>query len=459
MTVTTKKHKVYQYIGHEREILYIGLSKNLGNRDKAHSADKPWYSDEVCDFKLLGSFDSRKEALEFEKQQIQLQRPKYNVTHNTDKPASVSKNVRIKKAKKRVNFVRKPIFIPIELLDEALSKETIRRWENKRLIVDVSGSITTLKHREILDVIFSKFEGKEFSGGCTEYSFTLHELEAHLENTNFFSRYGVGSEVDTKWFDEILSDLTSVYLSYTKKGDEVSSRCRVYPVSTKLINDIVRQTLSPTNKAYTIGFNRFYLEHIEQELKPTLFSSLANQAVAGNMNPQKPFKSEEYELLGMDTWDFDKPIYKVTCSEENLVSNDRIIQELMNCISLIMETGGEIELIDISNEPVIYLTSNQVNHKPLIDNLRELMSYQIKIDGMSFNPIQGISIEEESVKFFTPQYLELENENYKEISSCISKKKLNEFIELLNSFVSVEENNWFGPQKISIDEPRYQTLD
>lgn len=71
---------VYWLRGDRTEILYIGIAADIGRRISQHAKTKPWWSD-VCTITVMDC-DSRAEALELERYEIERLHPHYNVTHN-----------------------------------------------------------------------------------------------------------------------------------------------------------------------------------------------------------------------------------------------------------------------------------------------------------------------------------------------------------------------------------------
>jgi predicted GIY-YIG superfamily endonuclease len=73
---------LYRFFATDGALLYIGISLNPGHRWKQHQADKPWWT-EVATI-TVEHHDSRQSVAEAERMAIKAERPRYNMTHNTD---------------------------------------------------------------------------------------------------------------------------------------------------------------------------------------------------------------------------------------------------------------------------------------------------------------------------------------------------------------------------------------
>lgn len=75
-----KSQALYRFFGTDGELLYIGITNDPGARWRAHSGDKPWWT-EVA-HTTIEHFASRKEVEAAEVIAIKAEHPKYNVEHN-----------------------------------------------------------------------------------------------------------------------------------------------------------------------------------------------------------------------------------------------------------------------------------------------------------------------------------------------------------------------------------------
>lgn len=75
-----KGNVVYRFFNSRGQLLYVGVTKNLGARCSNHCT-KPWWP-EVAFVSIDNMFKSRKQAEFFEKQAIEREHPVYNCMHN-----------------------------------------------------------------------------------------------------------------------------------------------------------------------------------------------------------------------------------------------------------------------------------------------------------------------------------------------------------------------------------------
>lgn len=82
MTIQADQHHaLYRFYDASGELLYVGITADLGARWKAHSKDKPWWA-EVATCRVQ-HFGSRQEVLQAERDAIVRERPLHNVVHNS----------------------------------------------------------------------------------------------------------------------------------------------------------------------------------------------------------------------------------------------------------------------------------------------------------------------------------------------------------------------------------------
>jgi len=76
----SETHALYRFFNHDGQLLYVGITLNLGSRLTKHRDDKPWWA-EVARV-MVAQFDSREEVLAAEKVAIRTEQPKYNIQYN-----------------------------------------------------------------------------------------------------------------------------------------------------------------------------------------------------------------------------------------------------------------------------------------------------------------------------------------------------------------------------------------
>lgn len=71
---------LYRLHDHDGELLYVGITDDLGRRWHDHAKDKPWWPEVAS--KSIEWLPSRRRALAAEATTIRAERPRYNVQHN-----------------------------------------------------------------------------------------------------------------------------------------------------------------------------------------------------------------------------------------------------------------------------------------------------------------------------------------------------------------------------------------
>lgn len=78
--MSTSPQALYRFFDEAGDLLYVGVTADLGGRWKAHSKDKPWWSDvRSC---TVEPHPDRAAVLAAERSAIESERPRYNVVHN-----------------------------------------------------------------------------------------------------------------------------------------------------------------------------------------------------------------------------------------------------------------------------------------------------------------------------------------------------------------------------------------
>ena len=73
------KQYLYRHFNADGELLYVGITNNLGKRIKDHSKLSAWFED-IGNI-TVEKFDTREEVLERERQAIISEKAKYNIQH------------------------------------------------------------------------------------------------------------------------------------------------------------------------------------------------------------------------------------------------------------------------------------------------------------------------------------------------------------------------------------------
>lgn len=80
MTSKLVPQTLYRFFDKGDELLYIGLTADVGRRVAQHRDGRPWWVEVVRI--TLEQFPDRRSVIEAERNAIKTERPKYNVTHN-----------------------------------------------------------------------------------------------------------------------------------------------------------------------------------------------------------------------------------------------------------------------------------------------------------------------------------------------------------------------------------------
>ncbi len=87
-------HALYRFFAADGTLLYIGLTMNPGTRWKAHSKDKPWWT-EVANV-TVEVYPDRRSVEAAEVSAIKSEKPKYNIAHRIGaQPTQPSRSVRV----------------------------------------------------------------------------------------------------------------------------------------------------------------------------------------------------------------------------------------------------------------------------------------------------------------------------------------------------------------------------
>jgi predicted GIY-YIG superfamily endonuclease len=80
------EHALYRFYGINDELLYIGITANIGSRLKQHSKAKPWWTD--VHHITLEHYEDRAKVLAAETAAIIAERPRHNIVYNRNRPAT-----------------------------------------------------------------------------------------------------------------------------------------------------------------------------------------------------------------------------------------------------------------------------------------------------------------------------------------------------------------------------------
>lgn len=86
MTVdtATERTALYRFFDASGSLLYVGITKNFGQRWLSHAKKKPWWPE--AQRHTAEWFDTRREAEAAEKQAVVTETPKYNLVHKPRPP-------------------------------------------------------------------------------------------------------------------------------------------------------------------------------------------------------------------------------------------------------------------------------------------------------------------------------------------------------------------------------------
>jgi predicted GIY-YIG superfamily endonuclease len=87
VTTASERTALYRFLDAKGTLLYVGITKNFGQRWVNHAKSKPWWPE--AQRHTAEWFDTRPEAEAAEKQAIVSEAPKYNIVHKP-KPKRVS---------------------------------------------------------------------------------------------------------------------------------------------------------------------------------------------------------------------------------------------------------------------------------------------------------------------------------------------------------------------------------
>lgn len=79
-----KPQMLYRFFNAEGELLYVGLTRDIGTRWKHHAADKEWFTEIASS--TLEHFPTRDELVAAEKRAIRTEKPKYNIAGTPPRP-------------------------------------------------------------------------------------------------------------------------------------------------------------------------------------------------------------------------------------------------------------------------------------------------------------------------------------------------------------------------------------
>jgi hypothetical protein len=83
-TATAERTALYRFFNAEGALLYVGITKNFGQRWTNHAKSKPWWPE--AQRHTAEWFDTRREAEAAEKQAVVAECPKYNLVHKPRPP-------------------------------------------------------------------------------------------------------------------------------------------------------------------------------------------------------------------------------------------------------------------------------------------------------------------------------------------------------------------------------------
>ncbi|MFE2710592.1 GIY-YIG nuclease family protein [Streptomyces mirabilis] len=84
MSAATERTALYRFFDANGALLYVGITKNFGQRWVSHAKKKPWWP--KVQRHTAEWFDTRREAEAAEKQAVVSEGPKYNLVHKPRTP-------------------------------------------------------------------------------------------------------------------------------------------------------------------------------------------------------------------------------------------------------------------------------------------------------------------------------------------------------------------------------------
>lgn len=84
MSTATERTALYRFFDVDGALLYVGITKNFGQRWVTHAKKKPWWPE--AQRHTAEWFNTRREAEAAEKQAVVSEGPKYNVVHKPRPP-------------------------------------------------------------------------------------------------------------------------------------------------------------------------------------------------------------------------------------------------------------------------------------------------------------------------------------------------------------------------------------
>lgn len=99
--LSSRPHVLYRFFGLNDELLYVGITCDVGSRWNRHADDKPWWAE--VSRTTLAHFPDRSQVLDAETRAIAEERPKYNIRGRT--PRSPGR-IRMAEGKKSTRIPR-----------------------------------------------------------------------------------------------------------------------------------------------------------------------------------------------------------------------------------------------------------------------------------------------------------------------------------------------------------------
>lgn len=91
MNSEARPHALYRFFGANDELLYVGITCDLGRRMSRHAQDKPWWTE--VRRTTVEHFDSRDAVLAAERSAVMSEAPAYNVRLRNGKPTTPPEDV------------------------------------------------------------------------------------------------------------------------------------------------------------------------------------------------------------------------------------------------------------------------------------------------------------------------------------------------------------------------------
>ncbi len=167
---------LYRHFAEDGELLYIGISVSALSRLGQHEKHAPWF-DKICHV-TVEHFDTRKAALEAERNAIQAEKPTHNKHHNRPELEAATRYVEEKAERDREELINRMVwFKPFYKVAEAADLLRMSTPAVKKLIR--SGELSAV----VLSTNTMVVKGQERR--TIKYGITGWQLIEYIERLEF----------------------------------------------------------------------------------------------------------------------------------------------------------------------------------------------------------------------------------------------------------------------------------